>query len=130
MKKGQAIVFDHKLIHYSPPNRSEQVRVAIQSVLKPRQAAAVHYVFDQATERVRAYRIDKEFILNNDLWSARLDDRTQDHEQPLIPLPTPVEMEDGLIGLAVRQAKRRSASKVEECCATISGNRIWTRRGL
>ncbi len=111
LKKGQAIAFDHKLIHYSPPNRSEQVRVAIQSVLKPRHAAAVHYVFDQATERVRAYCIDKEFILNNDLWNARLDDRTQDHEQPLIPLPTPVEVEDGLIGLAVRQAKRQSASK-------------------
>ncbi len=108
LKKGQATIFDHKLIHYSPPNRSEEVRVAIQSVLKPREAATIHYVFDQQTERVRAYRIDKEFILNADLWNSQLGDRAQDHEQPLIPLPTPGEVEDGVIGLAVDQAGRRN----------------------
>ena len=110
LKKGQAAIFDHKLIHYSPPNHSEQVRVAIQSVLKPREASAVHYVFEQATERVLAYNIDKEFILNNDLWNSQLCDRIQDHEQPLIPLPAPGDVEDRVIGLAVKQAKRRSTS--------------------
>jgi ectoine hydroxylase-related dioxygenase (phytanoyl-CoA dioxygenase family) len=110
LKKGQAAIFDHKLIHYSPPNHSEHIRMAIQAVLKPREAAAIHYVFDAPTERVRAYRIDKEFILNNDLWNSTLDGRVLDHEQPLIPLPAPGEVEDKVIGLGVNQSKRRGAS--------------------
>ena len=110
LKKGQAAIFDHKLVHYSPPNRSAEVRVAIQSVLKPREAAAVHYVFDPPTQRVRAYRIDKEFILNNDLWDSSLGERTPDHEQPLIPLPTPAEVEDRVIDLAALQARRQRAA--------------------
>ena len=109
LKKGQAAIFDHKLVHCSPPNRSAEVRVAIQSVLKPREAAAVHCVFDEPAQQVRAYRIDKDFVLNNDLWNASLAGRTQDHEQPLIPLPTPSEVEDRVIDLAARQTKRRGA---------------------
>jgi ectoine hydroxylase-related dioxygenase (phytanoyl-CoA dioxygenase family) len=110
LRKGQAAIFDHKLVHYSPPNLSQEVRVAIQSVLKPRNAAAVHYVFDQPTQRVRAYRIDKEFILNNNLWDSSLGNRTPDHEQPLIPLPTPAEVQDRVINLAALQARRRRAA--------------------
>ena len=107
LKKGQAAIFDHKLIHYSPPNGSAEVRVAIQSVLKPREAAAVHYVFDSQTTHVKAYRIDKDLVLDTNLWDAHLDALPLDHEQPLIPLPSAEEVEDGVIRLAVREAKRR-----------------------
>jgi ectoine hydroxylase-related dioxygenase (phytanoyl-CoA dioxygenase family) len=110
LKKGQAVLFDHKLVHYSPPNCTQDVRVAIQSVLKPREAAAIHYVYDQPTGRVRAHRVDKDFILENDLWSTRLHHRTLDHEQPLTPFPTPAEVTDKLVGLAARQGKRRSSA--------------------
>ncbi len=110
IRKGQAAIFDHKLIHYSPPNHSDQVRVAIQSVLKPREAVAVHYVYDSSSKRVRAYRIDKELILNGDLWNAQLSDRMLDHEQPLIPLPNPDEVQNGVIGLAVQRPKLAETS--------------------
>ena len=91
LKKGQAAIFDHKLIHYSPPNGTTQARVAIQSVLTPREATTIHYVFDRETSRVKAHRIDRDFILEHNLWDARLDDRTLDHEQDLIPFPTKVD---------------------------------------
>ena len=105
LRKGQAAIFDHKLVHYSPPNRSRQVRVAIQSVLKPREAAAIHYIFDPLTSRVKAYQIDKEFVLENNLWDSLLDNRTLDHEQPLIPVPKADEVQDSVIGLARRHRK-------------------------
>lgn len=82
-----------------------------KSVLKVREAAAVHCLYDRKTERVRAYSIDKEFILNNDLWNSHPEDRIEDHEQPLTPLPTPGELEDRVIGSAVQQAKRCSTSR-------------------
>lgn len=110
IRKGQAAIFDHKLVHYSPPNTTNQVRVAIQSVLKPREAPAIHYVFDAAASRVRAHRIDSDFVLESNLWDARLDDRTVDHEQPLIPFPTKDDLTDTLVGLAVSHATRRRAA--------------------
>jgi ectoine hydroxylase-related dioxygenase (phytanoyl-CoA dioxygenase family) len=99
LRKGQAIIFDHKLVHYSPPNRTGEVRVAVQSVLTPREAPAVHYVFDAPTAKVRAYRIDKEFILTNDLWATDISRRELDHEEDLIPFPAADEVTRKLAGL-------------------------------
>ncbi len=107
LRRGQAAIFDHKLIHYSPPNRTGEVRVAVQSVLKPREAPAIHCVFDQGTGRVKAHRIDKAFVLENNLWDARLDRRAVDHEQDLIPFPTKDEVTRALAGLAVQHASAR-----------------------
>jgi ectoine hydroxylase-related dioxygenase (phytanoyl-CoA dioxygenase family) len=106
LKAGQAIIFDHKLIHYSPPNRTAQARVAIQSVLTPREATPVHYVFDAATSKVRAYRINKDFILENNLWEADLSGLELDHEQELLRLPTEEEVTTHLADLTVNQARR------------------------
>jgi ectoine hydroxylase-related dioxygenase (phytanoyl-CoA dioxygenase family) len=105
--RGRAAIFDHKLIHYSPPNATAEVRVAVQSVLKPREAPAIHYVFDPNGGRVKAHRIDKDFILENDLWNSRLDDRTLDHEQALVPFPSPREVTEGLVRLALGHAAAR-----------------------
>ena len=103
---GQAIIFDHKLIHCSPPNRTQQARVAIQSVLTPREATTVHYVFEASTNKVKAYRISKEFILENNLWEANFDSLELDHEQELIRLPTDDEITGNLADLTVNQARR------------------------
>ena len=107
LKKGQAAIFDHKLIHYSPPNSTDRARVAVQSVLKPRETAAIHCVFDPPTGRVKAYRIDKSFVLENNLWDAQLDHRPVDHEEDLIPFLTEDEVTHKLVDLALGQARRR-----------------------
>ena len=105
INKGQALIFDHKLIHYSPPNRSGEVRVAIQAVLKPREAQAIHYVFHEETNKVTAYQIDKQFILESNLWDSNLGNRVVDHEQDLIPFLTPDEMVRKLAGLRLAYAR-------------------------
>lgn len=43
VKKGDAIVFDHRLIHCSPPNRSKSIRVAAVLSLIPNEAELIHY---------------------------------------------------------------------------------------
>ncbi len=107
-KKGQAVIFDHKLIHYSSPNGSDGVRVAIQSVLKPVEAQAVHYVFDAGTDRIKAYRIDREFVLQTNLWDANLDRLELDHEQALIPLLTSREMVRRLVELRLADGRNNA----------------------
>lgn len=88
LRKGQAIIFDHRLIHQSPPNQSDEPRVAIQSVLTPREAQTIQCVFDPPSGRVRAYQVDREFILSNNLWDVDLSTRVLDHLQELIPFPS------------------------------------------
>jgi len=113
LNKGQAIIFDHRLIHYSPPNRSEEVRVAIQSVLKPREAQSIHYVFNPPTGKVKAYRISKQFVLESNLWDANLGDLVLDHEQDLIPFLAPEEMVRKLAELRLLFARtHKSTPKV------------------
>jgi ectoine hydroxylase-related dioxygenase (phytanoyl-CoA dioxygenase family) len=46
LKKGDAIVFDHRLIHASPPNRSNAIRLAAVLALIPGEAELWHYYYD------------------------------------------------------------------------------------
>jgi ectoine hydroxylase-related dioxygenase (phytanoyl-CoA dioxygenase family) len=107
MVKGQAIVFDHKLIHYSPPNRTGEVRVAVQSVLKPTEAEALHYFFDQARNKVIAYGISKNYILDNNLWNADPVGLLPHHEEELIPFPEEDTVKESLVRLKVTEVRRR-----------------------
>ncbi len=43
LKKGDAIIFDHRLIHASPPNYSNNIRVAAVLALIPHEASLIHY---------------------------------------------------------------------------------------
>jgi ectoine hydroxylase-related dioxygenase (phytanoyl-CoA dioxygenase family) len=43
MKKGDAVVFDHRLIHASPENNSDKIRLAAVMALIPTEADLLHY---------------------------------------------------------------------------------------
>lgn len=43
VRAGQAVVFDHALLHSSPPNRSCSWRPAVAAAFKPRDAQLLHY---------------------------------------------------------------------------------------
>lgn len=112
LTRGQAVIFDHRLIHYSPPNHSDAPRVAIQSVLKPVEAAAIHCVFDPVGGLVNAHRIDQAFVLDRNLWQVSIDDRPLDHQQPLIPLPSRAEVIERLADLTVGRTLERAPVRV------------------
>ena len=42
-KKGEAIIYDHRLLHYSAANRSSQNRIAATLVMVPEREQLVHY---------------------------------------------------------------------------------------
>jgi ectoine hydroxylase-related dioxygenase (phytanoyl-CoA dioxygenase family) len=108
LTKGQAIVFDHKLVHYSPPNRTDRVRVAVQSVIMPRKADAIHYFFDEPQNKVIAYRIDKQYILENDLWNGSTTGLVQHHAEDLVPFPEEDSIIDSLVKLKLQSVKQRA----------------------
>lgn len=43
VKAGDAILFDHRLVHFSPPNISPKDRIAVGHVLVPEQAPLLHF---------------------------------------------------------------------------------------
>lgn len=105
LRKGQAIIFDHKLVHYSPPNNTDAVRLAIQSVLKPKEVPALHYCFDERNKTVQAYQIEKEYILESNLWENDVKTLRQDHVEEIIPFPEESEIIDELVKLKLYYIK-------------------------
>lgn len=62
LRAGQAVIYDHRVIHGSPPNRSDEVRLALAMILVPAETEARHYRRDPASGRVVAWEIDATFF--------------------------------------------------------------------
>jgi len=59
MKAGDAIIYDHKLFHGSPPNLSGKSRLAINLTLLPKEISSLHY--HVVNEEILAYEVDDDF---------------------------------------------------------------------
>lgn len=65
MKAGDAIIYSHRLLHYSPPNKTEKVRPAINLSLVPATAMLLHYCTLEGTDEIQLYEVpNTEFYLN------------------------------------------------------------------
>lgn len=64
MRKGDAIIFDHRLAHASLPNLSIHPRVAVGLVVLPKEAPMIHYYFDSDKKEASLYRVDDNFLID------------------------------------------------------------------
>jgi hypothetical protein len=70
MKAGEALIYDNRLIHGTPPNTSKHDRLAVGLVMIPQEATPIHVytpaekMFD---EDVEVYEVDEEFYFNHDI---------------------------------------------------------------
>ncbi|MCB0963628.1 MAG: phytanoyl-CoA dioxygenase family protein [Acidimicrobiales bacterium] len=71
MPAGSVCLFDASLVHGSPPNRSADIRFALNNFAKPPDAPMVHFFADEATTPgcVEAWEIDVSFFLEEDIMS-------------------------------------------------------------
>ena len=60
MRAGDAIIYDHKLIHGSPPNLSDHARLAINLALLPREVQALHYFYENG--EITTYQVPDSFF--------------------------------------------------------------------
>lgn len=65
MKAGDAIVYDHALLHYSLPNKSNKPRPALNLSLAPAIAAPwIHYCQPEGNDEIELYMVeDKDFYI-------------------------------------------------------------------
>ncbi len=64
MKAGEVLLYDHRLVHASPPNESEQVRVAAVFSTIPKKAQAIHYFQNPKSEKLEKYATNPQFYID------------------------------------------------------------------
>lgn len=62
-KKGEAIIYDHRLVHATPPNISDVDRIAIVLNLIPYNTDLIHCIIpDRDSNSIDIYKVDEEFF--------------------------------------------------------------------
>ena len=67
LKAGEAVVWDHRLVHYSPANVSSDSRVAATVVLVPEGEEVVHCRAEGGELEVGIYQTETEFYMNYEI---------------------------------------------------------------
>jgi hypothetical protein len=57
MKKGQCIFYDHRLLHFSPPNNSNKTRPAINVVFTPPEASIYHFLQTESSDETLKFTV-------------------------------------------------------------------------
>lgn len=62
MKAGDAVFFHQRIFHLSPPNNSNQTRVAAGLVLIPNEAKVIHYYKEPGDKTITVFEADDNFL--------------------------------------------------------------------
>lgn len=69
MSAGDAIIYDHGLLHFSPPNQTGETRPALNLSLVPEGAEVIHYCIPEGASAIEKYIVtDKDFFIQYDHW--------------------------------------------------------------
>ncbi len=70
IKAGDAIILDDSIVHYSFPNKTNDLRIAIQLILIPEEAPSIHYHLNPevSKEDVEVLEVDREFYTSFNPW--------------------------------------------------------------
>ena len=66
LKAGQAVIYDHRVIHYSPPNNSKTDRIAVNVAVVPRETRTFHHHL-HPDGRVERFQVDDSFYVNHNI---------------------------------------------------------------
>lgn len=65
MKAGDAIIYDHRLLHYSPPNKTLEPRPALNLSVVPEAVSWLHYCMPEGTNEIEIYSVsDSSFFIH------------------------------------------------------------------
>ncbi|MFT5780623.1 MAG: hypothetical protein ACI837_003586 [Crocinitomicaceae bacterium] len=70
IEAGNAVILDDSIVHYSSPNATEGLRLAIQLILIPEEEESIHYHMDLSKDRskVEVLSADTEFYMKFNPW--------------------------------------------------------------
>jgi hypothetical protein len=106
---GHAVILDDALVHYSPPNLTQERRLAIQFVMVPAETPAYWFQQvgeDEAAIEVAVWEIEPQFFF--DFWHGDGDERFA-KPAGTMRVPNPVLELDGLLDLVAGRGGGRPA---------------------
>lgn len=87
LKAGEAIIWHHRLVHFSPPNVSKAARVAATLIYTPADVPVYHYWKNPSEEGtiVQKYRVDSDFYMNYDIVNRPVNVTLLGNEESYFP---------------------------------------------
>ena len=65
VNSGTIVIWDHCMLHHSPPNTSGKIRIALSNIMIPKEAEVVQYILEPEEPTVmKAYKVDEDFLIN------------------------------------------------------------------
>ena len=70
IRAGQAVILDDSIVHYSAPNETDGLRLAIQLIMIPGSTSSIHYhmVSDSDPPEINVYEVDRDFYMGFHPW--------------------------------------------------------------
>lgn len=64
LKAGDAVIYNHSLLHFSPPNKTNEIRPAINLSVVPEEADCIHYCQPEGSNNIEVYNVpDSNFYI-------------------------------------------------------------------
>jgi len=67
LKAGEAIVWDHRVLHCSPPNLSSDKRISVTAILVPKEEEVFHYWQADELSRIEKFSVNNDFFMNYEI---------------------------------------------------------------
>lgn len=75
-KAGEAVILNQSLIHYSPPNKSDKIRIAITSgVMSEKPSMVFHYRPNKDKNEVEAIKMEDNFLISFEDFMKKIYER-------------------------------------------------------
>lgn len=58
IKAGQAIVYNHRVLHYSPANKTATIRPAVNIAVVPTKQTIIHYAIPEGVDEILQFEVD------------------------------------------------------------------------
>jgi hypothetical protein len=69
---GKAVILDDSIVHYSAPNRTNELRLAIQLICIPSELPSIHYHKNPTAQnsKIEVLKVDREFYMHFNPWQV------------------------------------------------------------
>ena len=92
-KAGNCVILDDSIVHYSSPNHTDGLRLAIQLILIPAEENSIHYHMDLSKDRslVEVLEVDHDFYMKFNPWKKPAEDVKRLHSFRYEPFDMTIE---------------------------------------
>jgi hypothetical protein len=92
-KAGNCVILDDSIVHYSSPNHTDGLRLAIQLILIPAEEKSIHFHMDLAKDRtlVEVLEVDRDFYMKFNPWKKPAEDVKRIDSFKYVPFDMTIE---------------------------------------